>query len=298
MEKLLFVYNPQAGTGTLKNKISDILEIFRREDFEVTVFPTLASEDAQRIVAERATEFDRIVCAGGDGTLHEVVHGLMQLDRADRPPVGYIPAGTVNDFANGIKLPRRPLKAAGVAVSDLCKPFDIGDMNHRIFSYVAAFGAFTSVSYETPQFSKNMFGKTAYLLDGMTKLNTIRGIWAKVETDTESFEESIILGMVTNADTIGGMKLYRKTEVALDDGLFDCIFMKEPKNPIELNLALAFLMTGEANDQVRVCHSSQVKITTEEPVAYTLDGEAGGEHREVLIRNHKQAITFFHGLKK
>ena len=162
---------------------------------------------------------------------------------------------------------------------------------------MAAFGAFTSVSYETPQATKNLLGKTAYVLDGVTKLNTLRGIPVKVETEKESFEEECILGMVTNADSVGGLKIYRKTKIRLDDGVFDGVFVKKPRNPLELNLALGFLLTGNRNNQVRVIHGKKIHITVEKPPPFTLDGEAGGSHSEILISNHKQAIQFYHGLE-
>lgn len=297
MKSVLFVYNPQAGKGTLRGKISDVLEVFRRKDMVVTVFPTVGAGDAYQLIKQHGAGFDRVICAGGDGTLHEAVHGLMEIPKEKRPGCGYIPTGTVNDFANGIKLPKRVISAAEVAAGDRCHAYDVGEMNGQYFSYVAAFGAFTSVSYETPQATKNLLGKTAYVLDGVTKLNTLRGIPVKVETEKESFEEECILGMVTNADSVGGLKIYRKTKIRLDDGVFDGVFVKKPRNPLELNLALGFLFTGNRNNQVRVIHGKKIHITVEKPTPFTLDGEAGGSHSEILISNHKQAIQFYHGLE-
>ena len=135
------------------------------------------------------------------------------------------------------------------------------------------------------------------MLDGVTKLNTLRGIPVKVETEKEFFEEECILGMVTNADSVGGLKIYRKTKIRLDDGVFDGVFVKKPRNPLELNLALGFLLTGNRNNQVRVIHGKKIHITVEKPTPFTLDGEAGGSHSEILISNHKQAIQFYHGLE-
>ena len=147
MKSVLFVYNPQAGKGTLRGKISDVLEVFRRKDMVVTVFPTVGAGDAYQLIKQHGAEFDRVICAGGDGTLHEAVHGLMEIPEEKRPGCGYIPTGTVNDFANGIKLPKRVISAAEVAAGDRCHAYDVGEMNGQYFSYVAAFGAFTSVSY-------------------------------------------------------------------------------------------------------------------------------------------------------
>lgn len=295
MEKALFVYNSHAGKGTLKSKLSDVLEIFRRADFEVNVFPTLEQGDAVKIVREQGIKYDRVICAGGDGTLHEVVHGLMDLPAMGRPACGYIPTGTVNDFATGIKLPKRILPAAKVAIGENCHAYDVGDMNGNYFTYVVAFGAFASVSYETSQAMKNLLGRTAYLLDGVTRLDSIKSTHVKVEVDGERWEEDCILGMVTNAKSVGGFNLYRKKKVALDDGVFDGIFVKKPKNPIELNQVMSFLLKGAESEQVYMIHGKEISIEAEQEIAYTLDGENGGKYKSALIRNHKQAITYYCG---
>lgn len=298
MEKVLFIYNPHAGKGTIKNKLSDILEIFMEKGFEVTIYATTGQGDATHIITQKAAGYDRIICSGGDGTLHEVTYGLMELPQKMRPSCGYIPTGTVNDFATGLKLPKRILRAARLVSGDVCRAFDIGEMNGQYFTYVAAFGAFTSVSYETPQATKTLFGKTAYILDGMAKLNTIKSVPVCVRVDGEAWEEECILGMLTNAKSIGGLKLYRKQKVQLDDGLFDGIFVRTPKNPIELNLVMNFLLTGEENAQVRIVQGSRIQIESDQEIAYTLDGENGGKYKKAVITNHQQAITYFHGLSE
>lgn len=297
-EKVLLIYNPHAGKGTMKNKLSDAMEIFMKAGFEVTVYATMEQGEASEIVCEKGEAYSRVICSGGDGTLHEVTQGLMQLPQETRPKCGYIPTGTVNDFATGIKLPKRILRAAEVASGDACHAYDIGEMNGQYFTYVAAFGAFTAVSYETPQATKNLLGKTAYILEGVSKLNSIKSIPVKVTADGIEWEEECILGMVTNAKSIGGLKLFRKKKVKLDDGYFDGIFVKTPKNPIELNQVMNYLLTGEPNQQIYMLQGSRIEIETENEVAYTLDGESGGSYTRAVIENHKQAITYFHGLAK
>lgn len=296
-ERILFVYNPRAGKGTLRNKLADVVDLMMQCNFEVMIVATQNAGDAAAVVQNKGAECDRVICAGGDGTLHEVIHGLMALPAEKRPGCGYIPTGTVNDFANGIHLPRRVLPAAKVATGGRKAACDVGEMNGMYFSYVAAFGAFTSVSYETPQATKNLFGKTAYILDGAVKLGKIKSYPVRVRTDQEEWEEDCILGMVTNAESVAGLRLYKRNTVSLDDGLFDGIFVKTPKNPIELNLVMGFLLNGKANPQVKVIHSSRVEILCDEEIAYTLDGENGGTHKEAVITNHKQAITYFCGRK-
>ncbi|MCH5264925.1 MAG: diacylglycerol kinase family lipid kinase [Lachnospiraceae bacterium] len=295
-EKVLFIYNPHAGKGTMKNKLSDVMEIFMRADFEVTVYATMKQQEATEIVRETGADYQRIICSGGDGTLHEVTYGLMELPEQQRPRCGYIPTGTVNDFATGIKLPKRILKAAEIAAGQASHAYDVGEMNGQYFTYVAAFGAFTAVSYETSQATKNMFGKTAYLLEGVSQLSSIKSVRVSVTTEDETWEEDCILGMITNAQSVGGLKLFKKKNVKLDDGYFDGIFVRTPKNPLELNMVMNYLLSGQPNQQIHLLHSTQVQIETEEEVAYTLDGENGGVHKKAVITNHKQAITYFHGL--
>lgn len=292
-EKVLFLYNPAAGKGNLRNKISQIVELMMERDFDVTIVATRKAMDATECVLKKGVAYDRIICAGGDGTLHEVTQGLMSLPEEKRPACGYIPAGTTNDFAHSMQLPKRVMRAAEVAVGDRGKACDIGQMNQAYFSYVAAFGAFTSVSYETPQLTKNLLGKTAYILDGAVKLNTIKGYVITVTTDHETWEDNCMLGIVSNAKTVAGLHFYKRNKVSLDDGLFEAVFVRTPKNPIELNLVVAFLMTGKVNDQVKLVHSSQVIIESRDEVAYTLDGENGGKYKKAVITNHRQAITFY-----
>lgn len=291
-EQVLFVYNPVAGKGKLRNKISNIVELMMEQSFVVTIVATNHNTDLVRLIQKHGEEYQRVVCAGGDGTLHDVAYGLMKLPGEKRPTCGYIPAGTTNDFAHSMRLPKRTLLAAKVAVSERCKPFDIGQMNDSYFTYVAAFGAFTSVSYETPQLTKNLLGKTAYLLDGAVKLNTIKGYSIQVQADDESWEGNCILGIVSNARTVAGLHFYKRDQVSLDDGLFEAIFVRTPKNPMEFNLVMAFLMTGKVNSQVTLLHASCFEIQSDEEISYTLDGENGGAYKKTVITNHRKAITF------
>ena len=153
-EKVLFVYNPRAGKGTLRNKLADIIDLMMKRQWDVSIAATQKAGDAAEYIIQKGIGCDRVICSGGDGTLHEVIHGLMTLPPDMRPTCGYIPTGTVNDFANSIRLPKRVIPCAQIAVGDKKDAYDVGDMNGNFFSYVAAFGAFTSVSYETPQATK------------------------------------------------------------------------------------------------------------------------------------------------
>lgn len=294
-KRLLFIYNPCAGKGTMKNKLSDVIETFMRAEYEVTVYATQREEEATEIVVETGKNYDRIVCSGGDGTLHEVTQGMMQMPPEERPVCGYIPTGTVNDFARGLKLPMRVKLAAGVAAKDKIKPVDIGLMNGRCFTYVAAFGAFTSVSYETPQAFKNLLGRTAYILQGMAQLGNIKAYHAKIETDQESLEDDFIFGMVSNAKSIGGFSFFKKGQVSLNDGLFEGVFIRKPKNPLELQAVLNSFVTLTPNEQILGFHSKKFIITSGEEIPYTLDGENGGSFGRTEIECCHKAIDYVWG---
>lgn len=294
-KKLLFIYNPHAGKETMKNKLSDVVETFMRAEYEVTIYATQREAEATEIVKESGKYYDRIICSGGDGTLHEVTQGLMDMPQEERPVCGYIPTGTVNDFARGLKLPMRVKQAAKVSAQDKIKPVDIGLMNGRCFTYVAAFGAFTSVSYETSQTAKNLLGKTAYILQAMAQLGNIKSYHAVIETNTETIEDDFIFGMVSNARSIGGFPFFKKEMVSLNDGMFEGVFIRKPKNPMELQSVLNAFVKLTPNDQILGFHSKKFVITSEEEIPYTLDGENGGNFKKTEIECCYKAIHYVWG---
>ena len=196
MKKALFIYNPNAGKELLKPKLSDILDIIVKAGYEVVVYPTQSYKDAYRKVVSFTEKYDRVICSGGDGTLDEVVTGMME--RTEKVPIGYIPTGTTNDFANSLHIPKDLLQAADTAVGGAEFGCDIGKFNDDVFVYIAAFGLFTDVSYQTKQEMKNILGHLAYLLEGMTRLFDIPSYKIKVSHDGEEFEDEFIFGMVTN----------------------------------------------------------------------------------------------------
>ena len=211
-----------------------------------------------------------------------------------RIPIGYIPAGSTNDFANSLGIPKNMADAAVTSVSGKAFPCDIGDFNGDSFVYVAAFGMFTEVSYQTSQELKNIFGHMAYILEGAKHLMNIPSVQMRIEANGEGFEDKFIYGMVTNSVSVGGFKGLTGSDVKLDDGEFEATFIKNPKNPLELNEILGCLTNRiDDSDLIYSFKASEVKITTTEKVAWTLDGEYGGVHTEVCIRNRKQRVTIF-----
>ena len=291
-QKLLFIFNPHSGKGQIKNNLVDIVDIMVKAGYDVTIYTTQARADATRKVMEGAANFDRIVCSGGDGTLDEVVTGLIKSDT--NTPIGYIPAGSTNDFANSLGIPKEMVKAAEVAVGKNPFPCDIGDFNSDTFVYVAAFGLFTEVSYKTSQQLKNIFGHVAYIMEGAKHLHDILSYNMQVEYEEHVFQDEFIYGMVTNSVSVGGFKGMTGTDVKLDDGVFEVTLIKKPHNPIELNEILACLTNMiDDSDLIYSFKTNEVKITAREQIAWTLDGEFGGEHEEVIIRNLNKRVTIF-----
>lgn len=289
-KKILFIYNPKAGKAKIKSNLLDIIDIFTKAGYEVTAYPTQAKGDGMQAVKERRLGYyDMIACSGGDGTLDEVVTGMMQCDR--RLPIGYVPAGSTNDFARSLQIPRNMIDAARNIVEGKNYGCDIGTFNDDIFVYIAAFGVFTEVSYETRQDMKNVLGHMAYLLEGMRSLSSVKAYKMKVECEELQTEGEFLYGMITNSLSVGGFKNITGKYVQLDDGEFEVTLIKKPSNVNELNqLATALVNRNVSNDCIYCFKTSRIKIVSEDEVAWTLDGEFGGKHREVLIENCRQAI--------
>lgn len=290
-KKLLFIYNPSAGRGKIKTKLSDVVEVFVKADYEVTIYPTKGKEDATRIVKNNAKGYDLIVCSGGDGTLNEVTAGVMSLQ--ERPEIGYLPAGTTNDFASSHKIPKNMLKAATVAAYGKANYCDVGSINNEFFTYVAGFGAFTDVSYETPQATKNTIGRVAYILEGMKRLPRLKSYHMTVKYEDTVIEDEFILGLITNSCSVAGFKGFKEKEILLDDGLYEVTLIKIPKNPLELQAIINTLITKEVSTNlIYSFRTNEMTIEGDEKIPWTLDGEFGGSFSQANIKIYKQAVAY------
>lgn len=288
-EKVLFIINPRSGKGQIKNRLLEILDLFTKNGLDVTVYTTQCCQDASRVVRERADEFDRIFCSGGDGTLDEVITGMMQ-GKVSKP-LGYIPGGSTNDFAHSLKIPGDIITAAKVITLDRQYLCDIGAFNDDYFVYIAAFGLFTDVSYQTSQELKNILGHVAYVLEGAKRLFNIKSYKMTVQKGDESFSGDFIYGMITNSESVGGFRNMTGKNVKLNDGLFEVTLIKMPKNPIELQEIIGALLLQEVNPKYMYSFKAdKLTVEAEEEVPWTLDGEFGGSHKHLEIVNHKQAI--------
>lgn len=291
MKRMLFVYNPNAGKGLLKAKLSDVLDIFVKAGYEVVVYPTQSYKDAYYKVKHMEDGYDRIVCSGGDGTLDEVVTGMMKRDKEHRIPIGYIPTGTTNDFASSLHISRDILEAADTTVHG--EPFacDVGKFNKDIFVYIAAFGLFTDVSYQTDQKLKNALGHAAYVLEGAKRLSNIPSYHIKVTNGNQVIEDDFMIGMVSNSKSVAGFRNIMGKEVKFNDGEFEVTLIKRPKNVVELNEIIAALLIESFDTKyMYTFKSGDLILESDEEIPWTLDGEFGGQHDKVRIVNKQQAL--------
>ena len=290
MKKLLFVFNPKSGMGLIKNHLLEIVDVMVKAGYDPTVYPTQARGDATRKVKESGAEYDRIVCSGGDGTLDEVVTGMREADL--HMPLGYIPAGSTNDFARTLGIPSDMVKAAHIAVGEHIFPCDVGQFNDDTFIYIAGFGLFTEISYETPQELKNIFGHAAYILSAARSLAAIPSYLMQVEANGEVIQDRFIYGMITNSVSVAGFKGLTGKDVKLDDGEFEVTLVKSPTNPFELTEIMEYL-TGiiSETDMVYSFKTSHIRVRSRSSVTWTMDGENGGEHWSVEIKNHHQKLN-------
>ena len=289
---MLFVFNPKAGKGRIKTHLLDIVDIFNKGGYEVIIRATQGPKDAYEQVKEYADQVDLIACSGGDGTLDEVVTGIVEV--GSQTPIGYIPAGSTNDFANSLFMPKSMTAAASMIMEEQIYHCDIGKFNNQTFAYVAAFGLFTNVSYETDQDLKNILGHVAYVLEGMKQLFEVKSYHLKVTSDELTVENDFIYGMISNSRSVGGFKNLTGKNVDMNDGLFEVTMITRPKNPLELQEIMTAMLTAEDNtDLIHSFKSARVTITSEEPVPWTLDGEYGGSHTQIEIENCHEALNLY-----
>ena len=294
MKRLLFFINPHAGHAEIRASLMEVLEIFSVAGYETTVHMTAGPRDITSQIAARGTQYDLIVCTGGDGTLNEVVTGLMQ--SKVRPPLGYIPAGTTNDFATSLGIPKVPAEAAAIAAKDRLQALDIGRFNSRYFNYIAAFGVFTEVSYATPQQTKNIFGRAAYIMQGVMSLANIKEYRIRVNSPEMQTEDHFIYGMVTNSVSVGGFKALSPNSIALDDGLYEVLLVYPVDNPMELQWLINDLLTHNTEStRFLYFRTSHITFDSEEEISWTLDGEFGGSETHAEIKNYARAIRFVTG---
>lgn len=286
-QRLLFLYNPMAGIGKVSERLGEIVERIAEEGYEITVHPTRAVGDAAETAAG-ADGYDRLLVAGGDGTLNETVSGLL---RCSRPPLlGYLPSGTTNDFAASLSIPKDLFAALEIALKGVPFQCDVGQLDDRNFVYVAAFGLFTDVSYATPHSMKTFFGYIAYILEGMKRLGDIKSFHCRVEHDGQVETGDYIFGAITNSLSVGGFKGFTGDHVLLDDGLFEVMLVRQPANLAEFNATVGSLLKKDPNGRIDWFRTDRLELHCDADISWTIDGEFGGSRQDIRFTGMKRAL--------
>ncbi len=294
MKKLLFIINPNSGKMRAKSYVFKIVQLFTKSGYVVTVYPTERQGHGTEIAQKYAKEFDRIVCCGGDGTLNEVVQGIMKSGM--NVPLGYIPAGSTNDLATSLKLPKSIMKAANQSVTKESRKFDLGLFDgEKYFNYIASFGAFTETSYNTPQSMKNSLGHLAYILEGAKSLGNIYSFDVKVTYDGNVIEDEFIFGAVLNTTSMGGIMRLNKSNVDFNDGVFELLLVRNPDNVADLTTTINCLMSQNfAAENVFLFPASDITFECNTALNWSIDGELYVGDKNVNIKVIKDALNLIY----
>ncbi len=288
----MLIINPAAGHGGYEENFGEALRLLDGAGYRTTLFYTTGPLQATEYAARYAKDYDTVACVGGDGTLSEVIAGLMTL--TDPPDVGYFPMGTTNDIATTLGLPKNDtLSAARCLIQGTPHPFDVGGFGKdAYFAYIAAFGAFTEVSYTTPQDQKKALGHLAYVLQGMALLPKLESIPTVVEYDGGRFEGRVLYGSMSNSSSVAGMIKFTDSMVQLGDGLSELVLVKDPGNMEGVGdiLSAVLTQTYEESENLLIVHTKKARFHFEKPVAWTRDGEAGGEFTDVELCNYNAPV--------
>ena len=297
MKKMLFIMNPYSGMRRAARYLADIIALFNRNGYEVITHMTGSQGEAIDVVARTAPNVDLVVCCGGDGTFNETVTGLLR--SGVDIPIGYIPAGSTNDFANSMKLSTNVMQAARDIVEGQPVAYDVGKFGNRYFSYVASFGAFTRASYATPQNIKNALGHTAYVLEGITELSQIHKEHVRMELDGEVVEDDFIFGAISNSTSVGGVLNLDPSQVDMSDGKLEVLLVRVPRDLVELAECIKAVQTQQYNCAVITFRSAEkIKIHSNPLMPWTLDGEREEGHIHVDVENVHLAIRLVHKVKE
>lgn len=293
MEKVFLIGNPCSGTMKLKNNLFEIVRIFSYAGFLVTVYPTKYRGDATEVTSALSDEYSTVICCGGDGTLNEVISGLMQNKNKYR--LGYIPAGTLNEWSSSLHISRNMLTAAKDIIDGRIIPLDIGTFDGRFFTYTASFGAFTDASYSAPQEIKNVLGQAAYVIEGVKSLANIKPYTLTFIHDNMQISGDFLFGAVTNSLSVGGIIKLNEAHVKLNDGMFEVLLIRKPETVVQLNHILTSIVKRDfSNPCFEFFKTNRLTVKSENIFSWTLDGEQGTpSSSEYVIENVPSAISFY-----
>ena len=293
MKKLMLIVNPAAGRGSYRTMFGEAMQILSAGGMQINLFFTSARGDATDFAVSYAKDHDLVACVGGDGTLSEVMSGLMKMQNP--PPIGYFPMGTTNDVATTLGLPKNDMPGAARRLLNGSEhPYDVGGFGpNAYFAYVAAFGAFTEISYATPQDQKRALGHLAYVMQGAVQLGKIEKIHTKVEYDNGVFEGDLVYGSMSNSTSVAGIVHLREEMVSLGDGMSELVLVRDPVRIDALGeLAASVLSRRFDSEYLLILQTKKATFTFDKPIAWTCDGEAGGEHRTITLCNYHAPVRF------
>ena len=288
--KTALIVNPCAGQRKAMKHVRDIAALFQNAGDMTACFVTRRAGDGTRLARRLARYAGRIVCIGGDGTFHEVVQGVMQAEK--RPPIGYIPAGTTNDMSRSLGLSHDMMQAAGDILDGVIQPLDIGRFGERAYTYVAAFGAFTRVSYRTPQKLKNLFGHAAYVWEGAKSLPCLHGQKMRIVTENRVYHGEFLYGSLSNTVSLGGVLHFAPGTVDTSDGLLELLLVRVPRTPLELAGLLRAVVTSRLDSPlITLDHVRRAEVTADPRMPWALDGERAPGRRHILLEAAPGAIS-------
>lgn len=297
MKKMLFIMNPFAGQKKANKFLPEILLLFTQAGYEITTFMTTGTGSAAQTAERLGKNMDLVVCCGGDGTLNETVSGMIRAGAT--APIGYIPAGTTNDFASSLKLSHNPVQAAKDILEGEPVPYDVGRFGQRYFSYVASFGAFTRSSYIVPQNIKNALGHTAYVLGGISEISQIRNEHIRMEIDGDVVEDDFLFGAICNSTSIGGILTLPPEQVDMGDGIFEVMLVRAPRNLTEITECILAVQNQKYNcAMITFRPAKSVTIYADPNMPWTLDGEKADGSEESQVENLHHAMHLMQRVEK
>lgn len=289
--KIFLIVNPCSGTGKMKRELFGVVEVLTRGGYSVTVYPTASRGDATRVVEELPDEYKTVVCCGGDGTLNEVITGVIKGEK--KVSIGYIPSGTLNEWSSGLGISKNIKKAAEDILTGKEVPLDIGRIGNSYFTYTASFGAFTSASYSAPQDVKNILGQVAYVLEGIKSLGNIKPLSLTFKADDKVYSGNYLFGAVANSMSVGGIIKLNHASVDLSDGYFEVVLIETPDSIAELNDIIDGILKKDLNrKKISQFKAKRIAVTDHTGIDWTLDGEYMHGSEKLLIENMNKAINF------
>lgn len=291
MYKILMIVNPKAGKAKSDKYVPKIIKFFEKIDCQVDIKYTTIENNATKIIKEYDDNYEILIVYGGDGTLNEAIQGLYEINK--KPYVGFIPFGTTNDFAKSLAVSVDKLDIKEKNKEYSLKKIDTGIVSDNIFNYVVSFGIFSKTSYATSRDLKNKFGRSAYVFNGIKEVFDYQSYDLKIESEEKSIEGEFIYGSISNSKYIGGFNLFKKEDIKLDDGKFEAIFVKKPKNMFSTINIILKILSGNLNDKnIYYFKTSRIKVNSKQPLEISIDGEYGGKRNELEVSNIKQNFEY------